>query len=116
MSSDLFGRPIRLCYFETVLFTEGRANTADLVDEFGISRPHASADINEYFRIAGPVAEYCASSKAYILNTRRKPALLARQSFPLFLASLRALQDLTKPSLNTPEARENQGHKTLRRH
>lgn len=95
MGTDLFGRPVRLCYFEAILFTDGQANTSDLIDEFGISRQQASTDIGEYFSIAGPVAEYCSSRKAYILDKRRKPALMTRESFPVFLASLRALQDLT---------------------
>lgn len=102
MATDLFGRPVRLCYFEAVLFTDGRANTSDLIDEFGVSRQQASADINEYFKIAGPVAVYCATRKAYILDKRRKPKLMTKESFPVFLASLRALQDLTaKTSRNS---------------
>lgn len=96
MASDLFGRPIRLCYFEAILFTDGQANTSDLIDEFGISRQQASSDIREYFRLAGLVAAYCSSRKAYILDKRRKPKLMTKDSFPVFLASLRALQDLTK--------------------
>lgn len=100
MATDLFGRPVRLCYFEAILFTDGQANTSDLIDEFGISRQQASADIGEYLKIAGPVAAYCSSRKAYILDKRRKPTLMTQDSFPVFLASLRALQGLTKAPKN----------------
>lgn len=95
MATDLFGQPIRLRYFECRLFGDGCANATTLTVRFGISRQQASADINEYQRIAGAALRYCASAKTYILDRRHKPKLVSEKNMQPYTTCVELLQILT---------------------
>lgn len=99
MSDALFGQAVRLRYLEAKLFTQGWVNTTTL-KTLGITRQQASADINEYQRIAGNALRYDESRKAYMLDSRFKPRLLTKAQLQVFADSVDLICILTpKPTL-----------------
>lgn len=82
----------RLEFIEFRLFWEGKVRRADLVDEFGISVPQASADIQRYDALAPGNIEYDASAKTYVIGAAFKP-LLFKPSARRYLNYLRSIAD-----------------------
>ena len=82
----------RLEFIEFRLFWEGKVRRADLVDEFGISVPQASADIQRYDALAPGNIEYDASAKTYVIAAAFKP-LLFKPSARRYLNYLRSIAD-----------------------
>lgn len=59
----------RYRFIELIAYWEGRINTRHLVEQFGLSRPQASADINTYLHQAPGNLHYDKSSKAHLPAT-----------------------------------------------
>lgn len=66
----------RLEFIEFVLFWEGMIKRADLMDQFGVSVPQASADIKQYRELAPNNMEYDGQRKRYIATEKFTPALI----------------------------------------
>ena len=81
----------RLAFIERRLYWDGQINRSDLVDQFSISVPQASADLSTYESAAPGNMHYDKSAKAYLASTefhsRAEPS--ARQ----YLAQLQLLAD-----------------------
>lgn len=82
----------RLEFIEFRLFWEGRLRRADIVDEFGISVPQASADIQRYSNLAEGNIVYDSSAKAYVIGTGFKAQFLT-PSARRYLNYLRSIAD-----------------------
>lgn len=63
----------RMEFLEQCLFWEGRVNRADLIREFQVSKPQASADLSQYQEMADGNVEYDRSGKTYLATPRFKP-------------------------------------------
>ena len=79
----------RLEFIEFRLFWEGGINRADITDQFGLSVPQASKDLNLYEEKAPGNLIYDKSAKRYLASPRFKPAFLQPES-GAYLAQLRA--------------------------
>jgi hypothetical protein len=82
----------RLEFIELRLFWDGLINRSDLVKQFSISVPQASADLSRYLQLAPENLEYDPRSKAYLATANFKPRLVepeARQ----YLAQLLLIAD-----------------------
>jgi len=82
----------RLEFIEFRLFWEGRLRRADLVDEFGISVPQASADIQRYSALAEGNIKYDSSAKTYVIGSSFRPHFLS-PSARRYLNYLRSIAD-----------------------
>lgn len=82
----------RLEYLEWRLFWEGRFNRADLMQQFGISKPQVSVDLRKYKEIAESNLIYNPAKKHFAPAPRMKPRLLKVSSTRLLL-QLRALSE-----------------------
>jgi predicted DNA-binding transcriptional regulator YafY len=60
-------------FIEYRLFWEGSINRKDLVDNFGVSVPQASADMKKYKQSAPNNIYYDKSQKRYLINSKFKP-------------------------------------------
>lgn len=56
----------RYRFIELIAYWEGRINTRNLIQQFGLSRPQCSADLTAYNQIAPANLVYDASQKAYL--------------------------------------------------
>ena len=65
----------RLEFIDLRLFWDGLINRSDLVKQFSISVPQASADLARYQQLAPENIEYDASSKAYQATAQFKPRI-----------------------------------------
>jgi hypothetical protein len=63
----------RMEFLEQRLFWEGRVNRADLIKEFRVSVPQASADLSQYQAMAPGNVEYDRSGKTYLATGRFAP-------------------------------------------
>jgi hypothetical protein len=82
----------RLEFIEFRLFWEGRFNRADLVKQFGVSIPQASADISQYQEKAPGNIEYNRKEKAYFPISEYKPVLI-KPNADLYLSQLTSLSN-----------------------
>ncbi len=57
---------LRHRFIELIAYWEGRINTSDLVNQFGLSRQQCSADINSYLQLAPDNLQYHPSLKAHL--------------------------------------------------
>lgn len=81
----------RLGFIERRLYWDGQINRSDIVNQFSISVPQASADISNYELAAPRNMHYDKSVKAYLASTGFQPRIepSARQ----YLAQLQLLAD-----------------------
>lgn len=63
----------RMEFLEQRLFWTGRANRADLIHEFRVSVPQASADLSQYQALAPGNVEYDKSAKTYVATDSFDP-------------------------------------------
>lgn len=82
----------RLEFIDLRLFWDGLINRSDLVKQFSISVPQASADLARYQQLAPENIEYDASSKAYQATAQFKPRI-AEPKARHYLAQLLLLAD-----------------------
>ena len=80
----------RLEFIEFRLFWEGKFNRVDLVNQFGVSIPQASADISQYQEKAPGNIEYDRKEKAYFPTSEYKPVLI-KPNADLYLSQLYSL-------------------------
>jgi len=66
----------RLEFIEFRLFWEGGINRADIMEQFGVSTPQASKDLNLYEQKAPGNLEYDKSAKKYAASEKFKPIFL----------------------------------------
>lgn len=65
----------RLEFIENTLYWRGRINRSDLVNQYQISYPQASGDLQKYIDIAGDGVTYDSSAKAYVATPTFKPKI-----------------------------------------
>jgi hypothetical protein len=65
----------RLAFVDACLFWAARVNRSDLVREFGISVPQASADLSRYFEMAPGNAVYDRTRKTYVRGPDFMPVI-----------------------------------------
>lgn len=65
----------RLEFIENTLYWRGRINRSDLVNQYRITLPQASADLQKYLDIAGDGVNYDLRQKAYLATETFKPKL-----------------------------------------
>jgi hypothetical protein len=82
----------RLAFIELRLFWDGSINRSDLVEQFAISIPQASADLARYQDLAPENLRYDPSSKAYHATTNFTPRL-AKPDARSYLTQLLMLAD-----------------------
>lgn len=66
----------RLEFIEFRLFWDGGINRGDIVGQFGVSVPQASADLSRYQSLAPGNVEYDASAKRYVAASSFAPQFL----------------------------------------
>lgn len=81
----------RLAFIERRLYWDGQINRSDLVSQFSISVPQASADLSAYEAAAPGNMRYDKSAKAYLASTDLQPR--AEPSARQYLAQLQLLAD-----------------------
>lgn len=89
-----WGLEKRLQFIEFRIYWEGGINRADLIEQFGISVPQASKDLNLYEEKAPGNLAYDKSKKRYLASADFKPAFLVPKS-NLYLAQLQSANDHT---------------------
>lgn len=82
----------RLEFIELRLFWDGQINRSDLVKQFSISVPQASADLSRYQQLAPENLVYDSSSKAYLATSDFRPRI-AEPKARHYLAQLLLLAD-----------------------
>lgn len=82
----------RLQFIESRLYWEGRVRRGDLVDNFGISVPQASADLAKYQEMAPGNTVYDPKAKSYVVGAAFQPRLGAPSAHD-YLSQLRYLAD-----------------------
>ena len=70
----------RLEFIEFRLFWEGGINRSDIMEQFGVSVPQASKDLNRYQEIAPGNMKYDKSGKRYCVTAGFSPQLLSPDS------------------------------------
>lgn len=65
----------RLDFIENTLYWRGRINRSDLVNQYRITLPQASADLQSYLKLAGDGVAYDLRQKAYLATDTFKPKL-----------------------------------------
>jgi len=80
----------RLEFIEFRLLWEGHFNRADLVNQFGVSIPQASADISQYLEKAPGNMEYSRKAKSYLTTPEYEPVLIEANA-DLYLSQLYSL-------------------------
>jgi hypothetical protein len=65
----------RLEFIENTLYWRGRINRSDLVNQYQISLPQASGDLQKYLEIAEDGVSYDSSAKAYTATPLFRPKL-----------------------------------------
>jgi predicted DNA-binding transcriptional regulator YafY len=84
----------RLEFIEFRLFWQGGINRADLIDQFGVSVPQASADLSHYQALAPANIAYDGSGKRYVATDHFRPLFL-RPDADRYLSQLRQTIDGT---------------------
>jgi hypothetical protein len=82
----------RLHFIELTLFWEGHINRGDIMHQFGISEPQASADLKRYQEIAPDNLIYDKSLKRYVPNLKFQPKL-GKPDANKYLTHLRSIAD-----------------------
>ncbi|MBF0143564.1 MAG: WYL domain-containing protein [Magnetococcales bacterium] len=80
----------RMEFIEFRLYWEGRINRRDLIEQFGVSLPQASADFNQYQEMVPGNLVYDTRAKHYYPSGRFKPRLLKPDS-DRYLANLQSM-------------------------
>lgn len=60
----------RMVFIRTQLVIAGRVNRSDLMREFSISTPQASADFRRFQQLFPEAMRYDTSAKAYVATTK----------------------------------------------
>lgn len=81
----------RLEFIELRAFWQGTVNRSDLMSEFGISVPQASADIGAYQKLAPGNLVYDSSKKCYLSAPKFAPRLIV-PSAEQYLAQLSSIE------------------------
>lgn len=81
----------RLAFIERRLYWDGLINRSDLVDQFSISVPQASADLSTYEVVAPGNMQYDKSARAYVASPDFRPR--DEPSARQYLAQLQLLAD-----------------------
>lgn len=92
MSRLRWGAEQRLEFIEFRLFWDGFVNRSDIISQFGISTPQASADLAQYRDLAPENIDYDKSAKRYVPAATFRPRLL-KPNAERYLAQLRALAE-----------------------
>src|SRR5262245_18436339 len=82
----------RLEFIEFRLFWEGGVSRSDLIEQFGVSVPHASNDLTAYRELAPENVTYDLSGKRYVPAPGFRPMFL-KPNPDRYLAQLKAMSD-----------------------